>query len=118
MDKKKMQGFYLALEHLLVLRRMPLQMITLFSYVAINAGDTKTEGVPMQKLAKALDISTSAVTRLVATLSENYRDASNEPQAGLNLLVSDDDPMDRRVKLVRLTAKGKKIAEQITSALR
>jgi DNA-binding MarR family transcriptional regulator len=115
MDKKKLLGFYRGLEQLRLMRKdhqgMPIQMATVFLYVSLN------DGCPMKDIADALAISQPACSRLVATLGDTYRDASNKPQKGEGLLEAREDPADRRSKIVKLTANGRKIIDQLNAVL-
>jgi DNA-binding MarR family transcriptional regulator len=82
---------------------MPLQMAATFVMVANN------EGITMKDLGQRLGMAQSTCSRNVAALSKVHR--LNKP--GHDLLYATEDPAERRRKIVKLTPKGKRVAESI-----
>ncbi len=83
------------------------QAIAVFFFVCIHGGN---DGVAMQTISEELDIAQSSVSRNVYKLADINRHKKN----GIGVLESIKDPMERRRKLVRLTAKGKRIHKTLT----
>jgi len=86
---------------------MPLQYITAFLLVALKEGQTVTE------LAACAGISASLMTRHLADLGRMNRYHND----GYDLVESELDPMDRRTKRQRLTAKGQRLVGHLLGAL-
>jgi DNA-binding MarR family transcriptional regulator len=64
-----------------------------------------------KEIANALDISGSNVSRCVAVLSDiNVARRKGDP---LNLVELSTDPLDRRIRYVQLSEKGKLFAKQL-----
>ncbi len=80
----------------LIYSEMPIQLAMSFMFIANNEGCSVTD------VKKALDLSQSAASRLVAALTE----WSNLKRPGYGLVVSKADPMEMRRKILRLTPKG------------
>jgi DNA-binding MarR family transcriptional regulator len=85
---------------------MPLQYVEVFLLVAAD------EGRNFSTYATRIGSSQSLMSRHVADLGSVNRYHTE----GLGLLETYDDLMDRRNKLIRLTAKGRHIAWKITEA--
>ena len=92
-------------------KEMPLQMASLFLFVAANGKPT------MSEVADSLGISQSACSRLTATLTDQYKDTAGNLRDGFGLLKSMEDPMERRRKLITLTAQGKALATALSEKL-
>ncbi len=75
------------------------QSVVVFIYVA------EEEGISMHMLAKKAGLLQSTCSRTVASLTKIHR--INKP--GLDLVVTEEDPMDRRFKIVKLSPKGKRL---------
>lgn len=86
---------------------MPLQTAATFLTIALE------EGITMKRLGEKLGISQSSCSRNVAVLSKHHR--LNKP--GHDLVYAAEDPVERRRKIVCLTAKGKRILESIVNIL-
>jgi DNA-binding MarR family transcriptional regulator len=84
------------------------QAIAVFLYVAVHGGK---DGVAMQTISEDLDISQSSVSRNAYKLG----DVNRHKKIGVGLLETFEDPMERRRKLVRLTAKGKRVHSTLLS---
>ena len=83
------------------------QTISVFLYIAINEGK---KGVPMTSIADFTKLSQSSVSRNVALLSKWSGIIDKEKKIrkpGLDFVEAFEGPMERRRKLVKLTAKGK-----------
>lgn len=87
---------------------MPLQYVTAFLLVATD------EHLNVSEYAKRAGTSQSLMTRHLADLGEVNR----YHEEGLGLVEGYDDLMDRRNRLIRLTAKGKSIAWKVCEALK
>jgi DNA-binding MarR family transcriptional regulator len=68
----------------------------------------------MSEISDALSISGSAVSRNVAAFSHNK--GRGEP--GHRLLVSTEDPLDRRRRIVTNTPASRKLAQEVVDILR
>lgn len=82
---------------------MPVSQVMTFLNLAARGELT------MQDLSSATGVVLSSVSRNVTKLGAGPN--PNEP--GLGLVEAYDDPWNRRRKLVRLTTKGKKLAEKV-----
>jgi DNA-binding MarR family transcriptional regulator len=69
--------------------------------------------LPMQELVKRLGVSGAAVSRNVDVLSEGKIGHPGKGWLEVNV-----DPGDRRIKRVRLTAKGRAVVDKLTDQLR
>jgi DNA-binding MarR family transcriptional regulator len=109
--KAKLHGLYQALQALrLIHPEMPLQMAMVFLYVAMNEGSTMTQ------VADAIGIAQSSCSRLVATMGKTYRQGGESNlRDGFELMTAEDDPYERRRKIVRLTPKGHRLVEQLVA---
>jgi DNA-binding MarR family transcriptional regulator len=87
---------------------VPIQTFSTFLVVAERVSD-----FPMQELQDILGISQSSVSRNVTLLS--LGSASLEPP---KLIEAFEDPDYRRRKHVRLTAKGRKLMEEIMHSVK
>ena len=81
--------------------------IAVFFYVGIYGGN---DGVKMQTIGDELNIAQSSVSRNVYKLG----DVNRHKKSGLGLLIAFEDPMERRRKKVKLTAKGKRVFNTLT----
>lgn len=82
---------------------VPLQVAEVFFAVAIE------EGLSQRELMERLDISKASISRIISTLGEwTWRRTK-----GPGLLETYEDPYERRKKPVRLTSKGRKLADDI-----
>lgn len=87
--------------------RLELQTIQTFLIVCIGGE------VSMQEIEKQLDFGQSTTSRNVSKLGIGI--SLDEP--GPRLVEAYEDPAWRRRKLVRLTARGAKLAEDLTNIL-
>ncbi len=87
---------------------MPLQYVTAFLLVAQDEHQNVTE------YAKRAGTSQSLMTRHLADIGEVNR----YHEEGMGLVEAYDDLMDRRNRLVRLSAKGKHVVWEMGEALR
>jgi DNA-binding MarR family transcriptional regulator len=69
--------------------------------------------IKMSEIATELGLSQSTVSRNVAYLG----DWNRRKEEGHKLLEAYEDPMERRRKLVRLTAKGKRVLKSINQII-
>ncbi|WP_067516938.1 MarR family winged helix-turn-helix transcriptional regulator [Endozoicomonas ascidiicola] len=86
---------------------IPSQAMMIYFLVAEN------EGISMTELEKLSGISQAAISRNVGKLGEIDRNH----EAGLGLLKTERDPMERRRLLVYLSAKGKRFFEKTKKIL-
>ncbi len=91
--------------------QMESQAIAVFFIVCLGEG---TEGISMQEIAKQLDLAQSSVSRNVFKLSVVNR----HRERGVGLLESYEDPLERRRKLVKTTAKGKRVWDSLVSLVK
>lgn len=104
-----LKSTYEALKPFRELREtMPLQYVTAFIQVAID------EHQNVSTYATRVGTSQSLMSRHMADLGNVNRYHTE----GFGLVELYDDVMDRRNKLVRLTAKGKHVAFEISEALK
>jgi DNA-binding MarR family transcriptional regulator len=87
---------------------MPLQYVTAFLLVATE------EHLNVTEYAKRANTSQSLMTRHLADLGEVNR----HHEEGYGLVEAYDDLMDRRNRLVRLSAKGKSLAWKMCESFR
>lgn len=88
--------------------RLELQTMQTFLIVCIAGGETS-----MQEIEKQLDFGQSTTSRNVSKLGNGI--SMDEP--GPRLVEAYEDPAYRRRKLVRLTARGHKLADDLSSIL-
>jgi DNA-binding MarR family transcriptional regulator len=106
-EKAVLQNTMRSLEPFKNLRdTMPLQYVTAFLHVAAE------EGLNVTEYARRAGVTPSLMTRHLADLGTTNR----YHEAGFGLVEQFDDVMDRRNRLIRLSAKGKGIVGQIVRA--
>lgn len=86
---------------------LPMQTIQTYLYI------TKHGEVPLSDLEKVTGLSQSAVSRNVAKLGQGL--TARDP--GFGLVEAYEDPNFRRRKLVRLTPRGKALAQEVANVL-
>ena len=89
---------------------MESQTIAVFFYVCLYGG---ADGVSMQTISEKLDLAQSTVSRNCYKLGDRTRDG-----IGIGLLQSFEDPEERRRKLVRLTAKGRRVFNTLSGMVK
>jgi len=89
---------------------MESQTIAVFFYVSLY-GDK--DGVSMQTISTKLGIAQSSVSRNCYKLSDKTRGG-----LGIGLLQAFEDPDERRRKLVRLTAKGRRVFSTLSDLVK
>lgn len=105
---RPLRKFYKALEEIRkVDSEMPTQMAACFIAVALRPGIT------MKELADEVGLAQSSVSRNVAMLSKQFRPG----KPGHDLVEAMEDPAERRRKIVRLSFKGRKVAEAINDVI-
>ena len=87
--------------------QLEAQAISVFFYVGVYGGK---EGIKMQTIADETGIAQSSISRNANKLSEINR----QKRAGIGLLQIFPDPIERRRRLVRLTAKGRRVFQTLT----
>lgn len=108
MDKKAMMKGFLFLEEFRKFDpEMQMQTAATLLIVAMRPGITTKE------LTGKLGISQASCSRNVAALSKLTR--HGEP--GPDLIVAEEDPHERRRKVMRLTPKGQRVAESLARLL-
>ena len=88
-------------------REIPGQLVSAFLYIASHNPCEK------QELEKALQLTGSSGSRLVAWLSDYHR--LGKP--GLDLIKKTSSPDDQRRLVVSLTPKGQQLAQQIRETI-
>jgi DNA-binding MarR family transcriptional regulator len=81
----------------------PMSQVLTFLHVAARGE------LPMADLADSTGVVLSSVSRNVAKIGPG----PNPKEPGLGLVEAFEDPWNRKRKLVRLSAKGRKLAERI-----
>ena len=82
---------------------LPSQMAAAFLIICRN------EGCSVKDVGDRLGLAKSSASRNISALSEVHRKGT----PGFNLVETYDDPMDRRVKKINLTQKGKALRNRI-----
>lgn len=73
------------------------------------------KGLETRALPQRLELSHSAINRAVTYMGERHWKSPDRP--GLNLFRVEMDPYDRRQRIAKLTAKGRKLLERINELL-
>jgi DNA-binding MarR family transcriptional regulator len=108
-QRSALNSLYNALEPFRAERgTMPLQYVTAFLLVAKDEHQNVTE------YAKRAGTSQSLMTRHLSDIGVTNR----YHEEGMGLVEGYDDVMDRRNRLIRLTAKGKTLVWRISEALK
>lgn len=81
--------------------------------LAIFLAISQNDGIGFGTLADQLNIAQSALSRQISSLGERGR----RDKPGLGLVVREGDPQDYRRKVVRLTAKGRRVRDQMLAQL-
>ena len=89
---------------------MESQTIAVFFYVCLYSG---ADGVSMQTISEKLDLAQSTVSRNCYKLGDRTRDG-----IGIGLLQSFEDPEERRRKLVRISAKGRRVFNTLSDMVK
>jgi DNA-binding MarR family transcriptional regulator len=97
-----------ALAKVMQNERWEWQTTHTFLLVCFHGGE-----VPMQEIEKQLDMGQATISRNVAKLGAGL--TPDEP--GARLIEATEDPYWRRRKIVRLTEKGKRFAEELISII-
>ena len=87
---------------------MEAQTLLCFTLIARHPDITLTD------LAQRLDITLSSVSRNIARLSDEGRPGRGK---GLGMVVRYEDPVDRRIKRVRLNRQGEKFWKDMSEEL-
>ena len=83
---------------------MPLQQLMTLLVVA-----DATDGLSLTEVANKVGVGLATASRYVGSLGKINR----KKEEGLQFLESFEDPMERRKKIIRLTAKGKSAINMI-----
>ena len=86
---------------------MPAQAVAIFLMAVMN------EGCTMKQLSEWTGTSQASVSRNVAMLGKWHR--LHKP--GLGLMTAEEDPYERRRKVVTLTHKGRQVAQTLSTIL-
>jgi len=89
---------------------MESQSIAVFFYVCHYGG---ADGISMQSISENLDLAQSTISRNCYKLGDKTGKG-----IGIGLLQSFEDPEERRRKLVRLTAKGRRVFNTLSEMVR
>lgn len=88
-------------------REVPAQVVATFLYVAMHDGCHK------QALEEDLQMTTASGSRNTSWLTKKHR----LKKPGLDLITKEVDPTNRRRAILRLTPKGKALANRFNEAL-
>jgi len=106
METKSIEKWFESIEIIrTMVGTMPVQQISVFTYIALNPGCTSPD------IEKALDMKQVAVGRSVRKLSDlvvKNRDGVRT-KTGYELIVNEPDPEDPRRHIFHLTKKGERI---------
>lgn len=83
---------------------LPIQMAVVFLQISIH------KEIAMKDLMKITGLSQASISRNIAALSELHR--MDKP--GYNLIIREEDPAERRRKIVRLNSRGKRVVSRIS----
>lgn len=86
---------------------IPLSTLSIFINIA------RFQGCSGKEVADSLGLPLSTVSRNTAKLSKWEK----HKVAGLDLIVNDTDPMDRRRRVLTLTPKGKRVYQEMINVL-
>tara|TARA_R110002110_G_scaffold64680_30_gene178891 strand:+ start:6318 stop:6677 length:360 start_codon:yes stop_codon:yes gene_type:complete len=87
--------------------QVPIQVMQVYCEIA------RDPDVSMKDLGLRTGLQQSSVSRAISSLSSRNR----HDKSGMNLVVSKEDPMNRRRKTVRLTHTGKLVAKALGEAV-
>lgn len=87
------------------------------SYVHAFTMIAKHAPAALADLPELLNISRTTITRLVAYLGEGSTDGG-KAISGLNYVITSEDPLDTRRKLVSLTVAGELVSRNVSRLLR
>lgn len=115
MGKSNIKALDAALKVVDAVRRvcedtMPSQQLAAFLFIA------KNDGCSMADLAEYMDQAQSSISRAAAALSV-HNTLSRNKKKGYGLVKAEEDPRERRRKLLKLTPKGRKLAEEISDII-
>lgn len=88
-------------------QELPIQVLSLFLYIASRNNCNKQTAEDYLKMSKA------SASRNTDWLSRTHYNG----RPGLNLIRKEVDPLDRRKSTLRLTRKGRDLVEKLTSIL-
>lgn len=87
---------------------MPAQVIACFLYVAANDGCTSAE------MQEQLGLSAASASRNTTWLTGEHR---SNPRRGLNLITKEVYLPNKRLRILKLTAEGRKLANKLSTQL-
>jgi len=88
---------------------MPAQTIACFLFIA-----SRPEGCLTSELQESLDMTVASVSRNTTWLTGQHR---SNPDRGLNLITKEVYQPNKRLRILRLTPKGRKLAKQLSTHL-
>lgn len=95
---------------------MPAQMIAHFLIIADRCdavSDRSFDHLSMKELSNLTGMSQSSTSRIVQYFGKVWKTSKEGSVSGLDLVEAYENPEERRQKLVRLTPKGKRIAQSL-----
>lgn len=92
---------------------IPVTILNTFLGVVLWSGDERGEPVPLEVIADRLGITPQTLSTHLRYLGDKYR----EGKEGMGLVELDTYLINRRMKIARLTAKGKLLADQLVYIL-
>lgn len=103
-----MRVFQLLEEFRKIYPDMQMQTASVFVTIALN------DGITMKDLGTRTGLVQSSCSRNVALLSDHLR----HDKPGFGLVVAQEDPFERRRKIVHLTPKGHRVASSLAALVR
>ena len=86
---------------------MQMQTAGIFVTISLN------EGITMKDLGQKCGLAQSTTSRNVSLLSDKLRHDKN----GYGLVVAEEDPVERRRKIVKLTPAGRRVAASLSGII-
>tara|TARA_B100000902_G_scaffold13665_1_gene16623 strand:+ start:260 stop:580 length:321 start_codon:yes stop_codon:yes gene_type:complete len=87
---------------------MPAQVIAAFLYIAANDGCTSAQ------MQEQLGLTAASASRNTTWLTGSHR---SNPRRGLNLITKEVYQPNKRLRILKLTAEGRKLANKLSTQL-
>ena len=88
---------------------MPAQVIACFLYVA-----SRSDGCTTSEMQEDLGLTAASMSRNTTWLTGQHR---SNPKRGLNLITKEVYPPNKRLRVLRLTPEGRKLANRLSTQL-
>lgn len=87
------------------------------TFLLIAQGETQAGGgLTVTELKDKAEVALSSASRYMRSLSDTYTDRQGNP--GHGLISHQEDPVDGRRKILKITEKGHRVIEQLTTLLK